>query len=307
MIAVRKRIISLLLIIALMVLFSPTALAQGVTVTATNNASLGNILTDNQGKTLYLFLKDTPNQSSACYDRCATTWPPLLITEGNPVAGEGVNGNLLGVLVRTDGSRQVMYNGRPLYYYATDANPGDTKGQGIGKVWFAINLVDAAGTPAPPPAPPPPAAQAPAAPAPAAPVAAAQNVSIKDNAFDPKTITVKVGDTVTWSIAGQNEHTATADNGSFNSDDLKAGEKTTFSFTFTKAGTFAYYCKYHGGPGGQGMSGTVVVQEAGGASAPAQLPRTGGTESPSLIILLIAFALLSTGLLLTGRGRRRKV
>ncbi len=305
MIAVRRRIVSLLLILTLMVLSSPIALAQGVTVTATNNPSLGNILTDSHGKTLYRFLRDTPNVSSACYNRCATTWPPLLITEGNPIAGNGVNGNLLGVLERTDGTRQVLYNGWPLYYYATDTNPGDTKGQGTGKVWFVLNL-DAAGTPAPPPAPPPPAAQAPAAPAPAAPVAAAQNVSIKDNAFDPKTITVNVGDTVTWTIAGQNEHTVTADNASFNSDDLKAGEKTSFTFTFTKAGTFAYYCKYHGGLGGQGMSGTVVVQAAGAASAPAQLPRTGGTESPLLLIVLIAFALLSTGLLLTMRGWRRK-
>jgi LPXTG-motif cell wall-anchored protein len=303
MIAVRGRIISLLLIVMLMGLCSPIALAQGVTVIATNNPSLGNILTDNQGKTLYLFLRDTPNMSSACYDRCATSWPPLLITEGNPVAGEGVNGNLLGVLVRTDGSRQVMYNGMPLYYYASDTNPGDTKGQGVGKVWFVINL-DAAGTPAPPPAAPPQAAPAPAAPV--TPVAAAQNVSIKDNAFDPTTITVKVGDTVTWTIAGQNEHTVTADNGSFDSDDLKAGEKTSFSFSFTNAGTYAYYCKYHGGRGGQGMSGTVVVQAAGGASAPAELPRTGGTDSPLLLIVLIAFALLSTGLLLTVRGWRRK-
>jgi plastocyanin/predicted lipoprotein with Yx(FWY)xxD motif len=305
MIAVRGRIVSLLLIVTLMVVFHPIALAQGVTVTASKNPDLGNILTDSHGKTLYLFLRDTPNVSSACYNRCATTWPPLLITEGNPIAGNGVNGNLLGVLVRTDGTRQVLYNGWPLYYYATDANPGDTKGQGIGKVWFALNL-DAAGTPAPPPAPPPPAAQAPAAQAPAAPAAAAQNVSINDNAFDPKTITVNVGDTVTWTIAGQNEHTVTADNGSFNSDDLKAGEKTSFTFTFTKAGTFAYYCKYHGGPGGQGMSGTVVVQAAGGASAPAQLPRTGGTESPRLFIVLIAFALLSIGLLVTMRGWRRR-
>src|SRR5262245_21989555 len=64
----------------------------------------------------------------------------------------------------------------------------------------------------------------------AAPSAATQSVSIKDNLFDPKTITVNVGDTVTWTIAGKNEHTVTADDGSFNSDDMKAGEKTTFSF-----------------------------------------------------------------------------
>jgi predicted lipoprotein with Yx(FWY)xxD motif len=213
MVAIRGRIVSLLLIGMLMLLSSSIALAQSVTVTTSNNATLGNILTDSQGKTLYVFLRDTPNASSACYNRCATTWPPLLITEGNPIAGEGVNGNLLGVLERTDGSRQVLYNGWPLYYYATDANPGDTNGQGVGSVWFVLNL-DAEGTPAPLPAAPPPATPTAAAPAP----------------------------------------TASAD-------------------------------------------------AAGAASAPAQLPRTGEAAYLPLTLLLIALALLSTGLLVTLRGR----
>jgi len=218
MIAVRRSIVSLLVVLMLMALLSPIAWAQGVTVVASNNPTLGNILTDSHGKTLYLFLRDKPNVSSACYDRCATNWPPLLIGEGNPIAGDGVNGNLLGVLVRTDGTRQVLYNGWPLYYYGKDVNPGDTNGQGVGQIWFALNL-DAAGTPAPPPPAPAPAAQAPAAPAPAAPAPAAP---------------------------------------------------------------------------------------APAAPAPAQLPRTGGAESPLPIIALIAFALLSSGLLLTVRGWRRK-
>jgi predicted lipoprotein with Yx(FWY)xxD motif len=64
-------------------------------------------------------------------------WPPLLV-DGNPTAGEGVNGNLLGVLARTDGTRQVMYNGMPLYYFKNDANAGDTLGQNVGKVWFIV-------------------------------------------------------------------------------------------------------------------------------------------------------------------------
>ena len=303
MAALRGRITALLLSITLILLFHSIALAEGITVTAATNPNLGTILADRNGKTLYVFLRDTPNTSSACYDRCATNWPPLLITEGNPVAGQGVNGNLLGVLARTDGTRQVMYNGMPLYYFAADANPGDTSGQGVGKVWFVLNL-DAAGTPATLPAAPAPAASAPAAPAPAAPVATTRNVDIKDNAFDAKAITVNVGDTLTWTIAGQNEHTVTADNGSFDSDDLKAGEKTTFSFTFTKAGTFAYYCKYHGGPGGIGMSGTIVVQAAGAAGAPAALPRTGGAAFPLSILSLMAIAFLSIGLFLLRRRQR---
>jgi LPXTG-motif cell wall-anchored protein len=94
-----------------------------------------------------------------------------------------------------------------------------------------------------------------------------KDVNVKDFEFDPKTITVNVGDTIHWKNNGQNEHTAQADDGSFNSGDLAAGKE--FSFTFTKAGTFPYFCKYHGAAGGKGMSGTITVAEAAAAPAPA--------------------------------------
>src|SRR5215218_5070255 len=70
------------------------------------------------------------------------------------------------------------------------------------------------------------------------------NVSIKDFAFDPKTISINVGDTITWTNDGPSPHTVTADDGSFDSGNLDKG--ATFSHTFDKAGTIAYYCKYHG-------------------------------------------------------------
>ena len=131
----------------------------------------------------------------------------------------------------------------------------------------------------------------------AAPRTASQNVTLKDNLFDPKTITVNVGDTVMWTDQGQNEHTVTADDGSFDSGDLKVGEKTSFSFTFTKAGTFAYHCKYHGAIG---MVGTLVVQAAGApaaptTAAPSTLPRTSGEDVPLAVMLLAALALLTAG------------
>jgi LPXTG-motif cell wall-anchored protein len=134
--------------------------------------------------------------------------------------------------------------------------------------------------------------------------AAAQNVAVKDNMFDPKTISVNAGDTVTWKIDGQNEHTVTADDGSFDSGDLKAGEKTSFTFSFPKAGTFAYHCKYHGAAGGQGMSGTIEVKAGAAAPAPSGLPKTGGEEY-TMSILLAALALLAAGGWLTLRPWRR--
>ena len=77
--------LALLLGFALALLFVPTALAKSVVVDVSQHPTLGKILTDSEGRTLYHFTRDTPNVSSACYGQCATTWPPLLIDEGNPV------------------------------------------------------------------------------------------------------------------------------------------------------------------------------------------------------------------------------
>ena len=59
----------------------------------------------------------------------------------DPAAGDGVDGGLLSTLTREDGSAQVTYNGRPVYYYAGDEKPGDTNGHEVGGVWFAVSTV----------------------------------------------------------------------------------------------------------------------------------------------------------------------
>jgi predicted lipoprotein with Yx(FWY)xxD motif len=102
-----------------------------------SNAELGDFLADSEGMTLYLFLNDEPGVTN-CYDQCAENWPPLM-SEGEAMAGEGVDGALLGVTERTDGGMQVTYNGWPLYYYVQDENPGDVNGQGRGDVWYLIS------------------------------------------------------------------------------------------------------------------------------------------------------------------------
>lgn len=99
-------------------------------------SAFGEILIDAEGFTLYSFGVDQ-NGVSACYEHCAHTWPPLLV-EGNPEAGEGVDPALLGTTIRDDGTRQLTYNGLPLYRYSPDIAPGDTNGQGIGDVWFVV-------------------------------------------------------------------------------------------------------------------------------------------------------------------------
>jgi plastocyanin len=88
-------------------------------------------------------------------------------------------------------------------------------------------------------------------------------VEVGDNFFQPKTMTVNVGDTVVWKVEGTMGHTVTSDTGVFDSGQDPLTQGDTFSFTFTQPGTYPYYCRFHGGPGGVGMSGTVVVEAAG--------------------------------------------
>ena len=87
----------------------------------------------------------------------------------------------------------------------------------------------------------------------------ATTVKIQDSKFIEKELTVKVGTTVTWVMEGNFPHTVTADDGSFDSGQMRNGE--TFSFTFNEVGEFPYYCSNHGAAGGQGMSGTITVTE----------------------------------------------
>ena len=93
---------------------------------------------------------------------------------------------------------------------------------------------------------------APTPPATAAP-RATTDVSVVDDAFTPATVTVALGDTVTWAFNGQHTHTVTSDQGFFDSGDRLHGQ--TFSRTFTASGGFAYHCMHH-----SGMHGKVVVR-----------------------------------------------
>jgi len=113
------------------------------------NATLGDFLVDSKGMTLYLYTKDTPGVSN-CSGKCLAAWPALL-TNGAPIAGTGVTGKL-GTTTRDDGSMQVTYDDMPLYYYVSDAKPGDVTGQGVGGVWYVVAPTKpaAAGNPAVP-------------------------------------------------------------------------------------------------------------------------------------------------------------
>jgi predicted lipoprotein with Yx(FWY)xxD motif len=116
------------------------ARAEGAKVEVSEKEPFGKYLTDAEGMSLYLFEADG-KLNSTCYEACAQAWPPL-VTEGEPTAGEGLDKGMLATFERTDGSTQVAYNGRPLYYFARDGSAGDTKGQdieGFGAEWYLVS------------------------------------------------------------------------------------------------------------------------------------------------------------------------
>jgi predicted lipoprotein with Yx(FWY)xxD motif len=128
-------LVTVLLVAACAAPAQPTAVPTEVPIA--KNPALGAFLADDQGRTLYLFTKDTKGTSS-CYDKCAQAWPPLT-SASQLKAQDGVSTDLISTTVRTDGSMQVTYNGWPLYYFAADKAPGDVNGQAVGNVWWVVS------------------------------------------------------------------------------------------------------------------------------------------------------------------------
>ena len=88
--------------------------------------------------------------------------------------------------------------------------------------------------------------------------AADRPVGMGPASFEPRSITIAPGDRVVWSNTSTRAHTVTSDDGTMFDQAVPPG--ASYSFTFNQPGTFAYYCRFHGGPGGNGMAGSVVVQ-----------------------------------------------
>lgn len=113
------------------------AVPAGSALKDETGATLTQYLTDGQGNTLYYFKPDVAGSGkSSVPANIAANWPPLTTT-GTPVAGAGVTGPV-GTFVGSDGGKWVLYKGKPLYYFKGDAAPGDTKGEGLGGIWFVV-------------------------------------------------------------------------------------------------------------------------------------------------------------------------
>ena len=106
-------------------------------------SSLGRILVNGSGRSLYVLISDVEG-TGQCIGVCADIWPPV-VYDDTGVLGEEIDSSLLGDTLREDGGwifPQTTYNGRPLYIYSGDSAPGDVNGQGVDLVWF---LIDATG------------------------------------------------------------------------------------------------------------------------------------------------------------------
>ena len=109
---------------------------EGLTVTVREDPELGQYLAGENEMTLYIFTPDTEPNASTCTGQCAENWPPLTVEDGQQVTGgEGVSGEF-STFAREDGSMQVAYGGKPLYYFIKDKKAGDVTGQGVNDVWF---------------------------------------------------------------------------------------------------------------------------------------------------------------------------
>jgi predicted lipoprotein with Yx(FWY)xxD motif len=112
--------------------------ADRATVTV-NSSKFGRILFDARGFALYAFTRDRAGRS-ACTGACARAWPPYVV-KTRPKAGTGTTASLLGTIRRGNGSRQVTYAGKPLYYYVGDREPLQVLCQNVvefGGLWLVV-------------------------------------------------------------------------------------------------------------------------------------------------------------------------
>jgi predicted lipoprotein with Yx(FWY)xxD motif len=125
-------------IAALLVLsLSSTSTSSTGASVSVGNSSLGRILVDRRGLTLYLYARDGPGRS-VCASACARVWPPATIS-GKPTAAAGVSPAKLKTLRRPDNTAQLVYNGHPLYTFSEDSRGGQLGGEGFLAVWYAVS------------------------------------------------------------------------------------------------------------------------------------------------------------------------
>jgi predicted lipoprotein with Yx(FWY)xxD motif len=141
------RMTSFLALLALILAACAPAATAAPTQSASSNASasidiatnstLGKILVDGSGKTLYMFTKDGSDTVN-CDAACQANWPPL-VSSGTPKLGPGVDASLIGSAALPNGQKVITYDHMPLYYFIKDTQPGQVSGEDVGSVWFVVS------------------------------------------------------------------------------------------------------------------------------------------------------------------------
>jgi predicted lipoprotein with Yx(FWY)xxD motif len=118
---------------------SSASASPGGTVITTAKSTAGTVLASGTGRAIYLWAKDTGTMSN-CNGACASAWPPVTTT-ANATAAGSAKASDIGTITRSDGTKQVTYDGHPLYYFSGDSGPGTANGQGsdaFGAKWWLV-------------------------------------------------------------------------------------------------------------------------------------------------------------------------
>lgn len=224
-----------------------TPAPESPTVFVRQDPAFGPFFSDPEGRTLYLFTKDTTEGQSTCTGDCLAAWPAF--TAGGALALPADVPGELTSFTRDDGSEQVAYNGIPLYYYAADVEPGDAYGQGVGGVWFVVAPGEEFGA-----APMMQATPAPAAATPAA--AGSVDVTLTEFSVMASTTTFKVGEAYTFAVKNIGQYThefyiepagamgepLEANGEEAEIEDIESGADASLEWTFTEVGNFQFAC-----------------------------------------------------------------
>ena len=249
-------VLRLLTIVGLWASFGGVALAQDSTPETADQPTvfvrtapgLGQILTDPDGKTLYLFTKDTEANKSVCEGDCLANWPAFTADEPLSLPG-GIDGELTS-FDRGDGTMQVAYNGMPLYYFVADVNVGDTTGQGVGDVWYVVNPGQMMGMPMATPD------MSMDMSTPEMMDSTTIDVSLSEFQIMASQTEFKVGVEYTFNItndgqynhefvieqAGAKDQPLEADGAEAEVEPMDAGGTATLTWTFTEAGNYQFAC-----------------------------------------------------------------
>ncbi|RZT13540.1 putative lipoprotein with Yx(FWY)xxD motif [Kribbella sp. VKM Ac-2569] len=115
---------------------SSSSSAAAVKLATATVGDYGKVIVDGNGRTVYVFDKDTSGTSN-CSGDCLAKWPVVPAGDGTPQF-DGIDASLVSTVTRADGTMQLAINGLPLYLFASDSEAGEAKGQAVGGVWWVV-------------------------------------------------------------------------------------------------------------------------------------------------------------------------